>query len=65
MTNIILLAMAFHTPKAKVCVIDQCDKTVCMVETSIGLVEVKRIPGYKEGQTITCPLKDQEANKHD
>ena len=65
MTNIILLAMAFHTSGVKSCVIDQCDKTVCMVETSLGLVEVKKIPGYKEGQTITCPSKNLEAGKYD
>ncbi len=38
------------------CVVDQCEKDICIVETPEGWVEVLRKDGYYEGQIVTCPL---------
>jgi len=42
-----------NTPE---CVLDQCDKNTCVVETPEGSVEVRKKPNYKEGAIVDCPL---------
>jgi hypothetical protein len=44
------------TTEEDLCVIDQCDRETCLVETPEGWVELrKRINDY-EGRLIECPV---------
>lgn len=38
------------------CVIDQCDDSVCTVETPEGWVDIPKRPDYGEGTRVVCPL---------
>ena len=49
------VASAYDVPDKPKCVIDQCNKETCSVETPEGWVEIKRLNGYKEGKKIDCP----------
>jgi len=52
-----ILLFAFEQPDLpSPCVIDSCNKDVCVIETPEGFVEVDRKPDYQEGMHITCPL---------
>ena len=50
------VAKAYDTLEAPKCVIDLCDKDICVIETPEGTVEVKKKPGYSEGVVVECPL---------
>jgi len=43
-------------PDAPECVIDQCNKNTCSVETPEGSVKVRKKLNYKEGVIVDCPL---------
>ena len=49
------VAKAYDTPEIPKCVIDLCDKDICVIETPEGTAEVKKKPEYKEGAVIDCP----------
>tara|TARA_R100000406_G_scaffold83481_1_gene66055 strand:- start:110 stop:295 length:186 start_codon:yes stop_codon:yes gene_type:complete len=54
---IFIMLLAFDQPEPpSPCVIDSCEKEICVVETPEGWVEVERKPDYEEGDRITCPL---------
>ena len=58
MNNYIFLFAGFFTVTTEedFCVIDQCDRDICLVETPEGWVELrKRINNY-EGRLIECPV---------
>ena len=53
------VAMAYDVKEPFKCVVDQCDKSFCVVETPEGWVQVDRKPHYEEGLLLTieeCPL---------
>ncbi len=50
------LARAYDTPEIKKCVIDQCTKDTCSVETPEGWVDIPKKENYEEGMRINCPL---------
>lgn len=52
----IALLFGYDLPDLPECVIDQCEKDICIVETPEGWVEVEKKPDYKEGKRIECPL---------
>ena len=53
----VIFVFGFDQPKPPTgCVIDRCDKEVCVVETPEGWVEVDKKHDYFEGKEITCPL---------
>ena len=58
--KMILLLMAFNAipPAAIDCVIDQCDKEVCIIETPQGLISIPKKPSHKEGGEIECPAEN-------
>ena len=52
----LILLFAFDQPKPPVCVIDQCEAEICLVDTPEGVVEIPRKRHYKEGTPVECPL---------
>ena len=51
----------FDQPEAMVCVVDQCEDNVCVIETPEGWVEVERRPSYYEGKRLPireCPVSN-------
>lgn len=52
--------MAFNAipPASTDCVIDQCDKEVCIIETPQGLISIPKKPSHKEGGEIECPAEN-------
>jgi len=52
----LLTAFLITNQDEDLCIIDQCDKETCLVETPEGWVELrKRINDY-EGRLIECPV---------
>ena len=49
------VAKAHDTPEVPRCVVDLCDKEVCVIDTPDGTVQVKKKPEYKEGAVVECP----------
>jgi hypothetical protein len=49
------IARAQDAPTAESCVIDSCEKDICVIETRDKTVHVKKKPEYKEGAVIDCP----------
>lgn len=58
MTSYIFLfaGLFTFTTEKDLCVIDQCDKQTCLVETSEGWVELRRRINDYEGRLIECPI---------
>lgn len=56
---LLIFAFSYQQPELPMCVVDQCEKDVCIIETPEGWVEATRRPDYYEGKLLTkdqCPI---------
>lgn len=63
MLLLMIFAFAHEQPEVPMCIVDQCDKEVCVIETPEGWVEVDRRPDYYEGKLLMkdeCPITSIE-----
>ena len=51
----VAMAYDYDVPTEPECVIDQCEKDTCSIETPEGWVVVPRKPSYHEGKKVKCP----------
>ena len=53
---LLLLILAFNVEPPPECIIDRCERNICVVETPEGTVEIQKKPHYREGMPIECPF---------